>query len=217
MLTEKSWSPPAVSVWALPSFLLESSVLLSEQPEQSEFLANPLRYQTVDVAWWDREAVVLARMSGAVTVLVTQDLTNLLGDSLKGVPRLSHRLEKGFFGLECDLSIRGRRPSSFNDSAGEDPDVDLEDSDGEEEGLASYLAMGKTGASALAFYVTHSETFAPPKKKAKIVRKTFRLMALVSTSPEELYARKIGAEEYGEAIMLAQHYGLDTDLVYERQ
>ena len=215
MLTEKSWSPPAVSVWALPSFLLESSVLLSEQPEQSEFLANPLRYQTVDVAWWDREAVVLARMSGAVTVLVTQDLTNLLGDSLKGVPRLSHRLEKGFFGLECDLSIRGRRPSSFDDSAGEDPDVELEDSD--REGLASYLAMGKTGASALAFYVTHSETFAPPKKKAKIVRKTFRLMALVSTSPEELYARKISAEEYGEAIMLAQHYGLDTDLVYERQ
>ena len=215
MLTEKSWSPPAVSVWALPSFLLESSVLLSEQPEQSEFLANPLRYQTVDVAWWDSEAVVLARMSGAVTVLVTQDLTNLLGDSLKGVPRLSHRLEKGFFGLECDLSIRGRRPSSFDDSAGEDPDVELEDSDGE--GLASFLAMGKRGASALAFYVTDSETFAPPKKKAKIVRRTFRLMALVSTSPRELYARKIGAEEYGEAIMLAQHYGLDTDLVYERQ
>ena len=215
MLTEKSWSPPAVSVWALPSFLLESSVLLSEQPEQSEFLANPLRYQTVDVAWWDREAVVLARMSGAVTVLVTQDLTNLLGDSLKGVPRLSHRLEKGFFGLECDLSIRGRRPSSFDDSAGEDPDVELEDSDGE--GLASFLAMGKRGASALAFYVTDSETFSPPKKKAKIVRRTFRLMALVSTSPRELYARKIGAEEYGEAIMLAQHYGLDTDLVYERQ
>ena len=81
MLTEKSWSPPAVSVWALPSFLLESSVLLSEQPEQSEFLANPLRYQTVDVAWWDREAVVLARMSGAVTVLVTQDLTNLSSET----------------------------------------------------------------------------------------------------------------------------------------
>jgi hypothetical protein len=227
----------AVSVWALPSFLLESSVLLSEQPSydecnpallqdprrkraKQEFLANPLRYQPVDLAWWDREAVVLARMSGAVTVLATQDLTNLLGDSpefLEGVPRLSHRLEKGFFGLECDLSIRGRRPSSFDDSAGEDPDVELEDSDGEEEGLASYLAMGKRGASALAFYVTDSETFAPPKKKAKIVRKTFRLMALVSTSPEELYARKIGAEEYGEAIMLAQHYGLDTDLVYERQ
>ena len=77
--------------------------------------------------------------------------------------------------------------------------------------------MGKRGASAVAFYVTDSEAFAPPKKKAKIVRKTFRLMGLVATSPEELYSRKIAAEEYGEAILLAQHYGLDTDLVYERQ
>ena len=84
-------------------------------------------------------------------------------------------------------------------------------------GLASWLAMGKRGASAVAFYVTDSEAFAPPKKKAKIVRKTFRLMGLVATSPEELYSRKIAAEEYGEAILLAQHYGLDTDLVYERQ
>ena len=47
MLTEKSWSPPAVSVWALPSFLLESSVLLSEQPSYDEcnpaLLQDPLR------------------------------------------------------------------------------------------------------------------------------------------------------------------------------
>ena len=77
--------------------------------------------------------------------------------------------------------------------------------------------MGKRSASAVAYYITDSETFAPPKKKAKIVRKTFRLMGLVATSPEELYSRKIAAEEYGEAILLAQHYGLDTDLVYERQ
>ena len=85
------------------------------------------------------------------------------------------------------------------------------------QGLASWLAMGKRSASAVAYYITDSEAFAPPKKKAKIVRKTFRLMGLVSTSPEELYSRKIAAEEYGEAILLAQHYGLDTDLVYERQ
>ena len=28
----------------------------------------------------------------------------------------------------------------------------------------------------------------------------------MSTTPEELYTRKIAAEEYGEAILLAQHY-----------
>jgi hypothetical protein len=188
---------------------------------KAEFLANPLRYQPVALAWWSREAVVLARMSGALTVLGTQSLSNLLGDSpefLEGVPRISHCLEKGFFGLECDMSVRGRRPSVLDRSAGEDPDVELEDSEGEEEeGLASWLATGKRGASALAFYITDSEAFAPPKKKARVVRKTYRLMGLVSTSPEELYGRKIAAEEYGEAIMLAQHYGLDADLVYERQ
>ena len=43
------------------------------------------------------------------------------------------------------------------------------------------------------------------------------MLSLVSSSPEELYNRKILLEEYGEAIMLAQHYGLDTDSVYRRQ
>ena len=39
----------------------------------------------------------------------------------------------------------------------------------------------------------------------------------MSTSPEEIFTRKILLEEYGEAIMLAQHYGLDSDPVYRRQ
>ena len=88
------------------------------------------------LSWWNKEAVVLARLSGALTVLGIQELSNLLGHSpefLEGVPRISHCLEKGFFGLECETSIKGRRPSSFDDSAGEDPDVELEESDGEEE------------------------------------------------------------------------------------
>ena len=41
---------------------------------------------------------------------------------------------------------------------------------------------------------------------APTIWQTYRLIALVSTTPEELYSRKIAAEEYGEAIMLAQHY-----------
>jgi len=162
--------------------------------------------------------VVLARVSGALTVLGVQDLTNMLGDSpefLEGVPRISQCFQKGFFGLECDSVVRGRRPSCREESAGEDPDVELEvESDDDDD---NWLSLGKRSAAAVAYYVTDSERFAPPKKKAKIVRRTYRLLALVSTSPEELYNRKILLEEYGEAIMLAQHYGLDTDSVYSRQ
>ena len=60
----------------------------------------------------------------------------------------------------------------------------MEESEGEEEGLACWLAQGKRGAAAVAYYLTDSETFAPPKKKARIVRRTYRLMGLVSTSPQ---------------------------------
>ena len=42
-------------------------------------------------------------------------------------------------------------------------------------------------------------------------------MALQSTSPDDLYRKKIDDAEYGEAVMLARHYGLDCDPVYERQ
>ena len=52
------------------------------------------------------ESVVLARFSGALTVLGVQDLTNMLGDSvefLEGVPRISRWFQKGFFGMEYDL------------------------------------------------------------------------------------------------------------------
>jgi hypothetical protein len=37
-----------------------------------------------------------------------------------------------------------------------------------------------------------------------------RLLSLTSTTPEELYSRKIEMEEYGEALILAQHYNLVT-------
>uniref|UniRef100_A0A674GM37 NBAS subunit of NRZ tethering complex n=1 Tax=Taeniopygia guttata TaxID=59729 RepID=A0A674GM37_TAEGU len=61
------------------------------------------------------------------------------------------------------------------------------------------------------------ERFAPPRKRPRTITKNFRLVSLRSTTPEELYQRKIDNEEYGEALSLAQTYGLDSDLVYQRQ
>ena len=66
-----------------------TQVLLAEQPQydecnpgllqaphrrraKAEFLSNPLRYHPVGLAWWSRDALVLARCSGALTVLGTQ-------------------------------------------------------------------------------------------------------------------------------------------------
>ena len=225
-----------LSVWRLPSLVLESSSRLEEQPQydevnpvllqssskrkaKAEFLANPVRYHPMGVAWWTSDSLVVSRVSGAVSVLKVSNLTNLLGDSpefLEGVPRISQCFQKGFFALECEFVVRGRRPSTREETAGEDPDeeLEMETDDEDDEG---WVGLGKRSAAALAYFITDSERFAPPKKKSKVVRRTYRMLALVSTTPEELYNRKILLEEYGEAIMLAGHYGLDTDSVYRRQ
>ena len=81
----------------------------------------------------------------------------------------------------------------------------------------SLLVKGKRVATSWAYTITESERFAPPRKKPKLSYHNYKLLALLSTTPEELYNRKIEMEEYGEALILAQHYNLDSDHVYERQ
>ena len=44
----------------------------------------------------------------------------------RGVTRISQCFQKGFFGLECDSVVRGRRPGCWDVSSGEDHDAELE-------------------------------------------------------------------------------------------
>ena len=175
----------AISVWVLPGFILVSLTKLSEQPGfdemnpqllqvqnkkklKAEFLANPFRFHPVDISWWNEESLIISRISGALSVLRMEDLDNLLGDApefLDGVPRISQSFEKGFFALECESAVKGRRPSTIDDSAGEDPDVELDVDSDDEDG--SWISLGKRSASDVAYFMTDNERFAPPKKKSK--------------------------------------------------
>lgn len=49
------------------------------------------------------------------------------------------------------------------------------------------------------------------------MQRKFSLLHFKSTTPEELFERKLKLEEYGEALQLARSYKLDTDLVYQKQ
>lgn len=48
-------------------------------------------------------------------------------------------------------------------------------------------------------------------------RTSFKVLYFQSSSPQELFLRKISEGDFGEAIILARHYQLDTDLVYLEQ
>ncbi|XP_062324090.1 NBAS subunit of NRZ tethering complex [Osmerus eperlanus] len=182
-------------------------------------------YSLVDVSWWSESVLILARCSGALTVSSSRSLANLLGKSCEWFepsPRVTSAHDGGFLSLECEVrhaQKRGRLESGLGgaggaaDEDGEDGGGGDSDSDDESSARARYFGYVKQGL----YYVTEMERFAPPRKRPRTVFKNYRLVSLRSTTPEELYQRKIDSEEYGEALALAQAYWLDSDLVYQRQ
>ncbi|XP_066453161.1 NBAS subunit of NRZ tethering complex [Eleutherodactylus coqui] len=219
-----------LSIWEIPSLRLQGAWPQSDQPECDEI--NPdwrssvekrkkmkdkeSYYPLIDVNWWADNAVILARCSGSLTVSSVKTLKNLLGKSCEWFepsPQVTAAHDGGFLSLECEVKFASKR-SRLDTRSGEDEYGD-QDSDFDDEMSAKdrYLSYIKQGL----YYATEMERFAPPRKRPRTIMKTYRLVSLRSTTPEELYQRKIDHEEYGEALSLAQAYGLDTDLVYQRQ
>ncbi|KAM9497126.1 NBAS subunit of NRZ tethering complex isoform 1-T1 [Clarias gariepinus] len=220
-----------LSVWDVPSLKQRSSWKQEEQPgyeeinpewktslEKRKKIRDKEQYQSLmDVGWWSDQALILARCSGALTVSSVRALTNLLGKSCEWFepsPRVTSAHDGGFLSLECEIKLAPKRSRLESSASGEDDDAE-EDSDSDEEpsAKARYFGYVKRGL----YYVTEMERFAPPRKRPRTVHKNYRLLSLRSTTPEELYQRKIDNEEYGEALSLARVYGLDSDLVYQRQ
>ncbi|XP_069188396.1 NBAS subunit of NRZ tethering complex-like isoform X2 [Procambarus clarkii] len=223
----------SLSIWELPSLrkqkfwpLLLQPHYDAVNPSSSEYIpcqkhrliqyTGPLKNHPADLSWWSDAAVILARYSGAVTVSSVNSLRNLLGESpefLEGVPQISEAYDRGFLGLEVESRVNSKRLlTTSNEGSDEEEYVDSD----EEEELSLIQRSSRLAKNAL-YWVTDAERFRPPSKRSKIVQRTFRLLCLKSTTPEELFARKIENEEYGEALALANSYSLDCDRVYQQQ
>ncbi|XP_030897016.1 neuroblastoma-amplified sequence [Leptonychotes weddellii] len=219
-----------LSIWAIPSLKQQGEWNQNEQPGYDELnpdwrLSIEKRkkikdkesfYPLIDVNWWAANAVTLARCSGALTVSSVKTLKNLLGKSCEWFepsPQVTATHDGGFLSLECEIKLTPKR--SRLETRGGDEEEGEEDSDSDQEvsAKARYFGYIKQGL----YLVTEMERFAPPRKRPRAITKNYRLVSLRSTTPEELYQRKIESEEYEEALSLAQTYGLDTDLVYQRQ
>ncbi|KAL1783081.1 neuroblastoma-amplified sequence isoform X1 [Sigmodon hispidus] len=173
-------------------------------------------YPLIDVNWWADGAVTLARCSGALTVSSAKTLKNLLGKSCEWFepsPQVTATHDGGFLSLECEIKLAPKRSRVEMRAGEEDEGEEDSDSDHDLSAKARYFGYIKQGL----YLVTEMERFAPPRKRPRTITKNYRLVSLRSTTPEELYQRKIESEEYEEALSLAHTYGLDTDLVYQRQ
>ncbi|CAO2605021.1 NBAS subunit of NRZ tethering complex [Lemmus lemmus] len=114
---------------------------------------------------------------------------------------------------QCEIKLAPKRSRVEMRAGEEDEGEEDSDFDHDMSAKARYFGYIKQGL----YLVTEMERFAPPRKRPRAITKNYRLVSLRSTTPEELYQRKIESEEYEEALSLAHTYGLDTDLVYQRQ
>ncbi|KAL6266607.1 hypothetical protein P5V15_003452 [Pogonomyrmex californicus] len=222
----------SVSLWGLPNLILQKKWKLCEQPEYN--VPNPLgitkskkfppgftEFHPIDIGWWSDQAIIIARYSGSTSVCSTWNLKNLLGISpefLAGQPQICELgLEKGFLCLDCEIFItskkRNREP---NDGHLSEASSESERDDDELEPVTLLNYTTNLVQSTL-YSITDIERFQPKRKKSKVLHRTYRILGLKSTTPEELYSRKIDIEEYEEALALANTYNLDTDLVYQTQ
>uniref|UniRef100_A0A8C3XXK9 NBAS subunit of NRZ tethering complex n=1 Tax=Catharus ustulatus TaxID=91951 RepID=A0A8C3XXK9_CATUS len=219
-----------LTIWSIPSLRQQGEWDQTAQPGYDELnpdwrLSSEKRkkikdkesyYPLIDVNWWADNSVILARCSGALTVSSVKTLRNLLGKAcewFESSPQVTSAHDGGFLSLECEMKLVPKRLRLESRPGDEDEGEDDSDSDDETSAKDRYFSYLKQGL----YFVTEMERFAPPRKRPRTITKNFRLVSLRSTTPEELYQRKIDNEEYGEALSLAQTYGLDSDLVYQRQ
>ncbi|XP_075215601.1 NBAS subunit of NRZ tethering complex-like isoform X2 [Lycorma delicatula] len=228
-----------ISVWTVPGLKLYKMWSMEEQadsrahnPSDKKYYKDPNLEDAypIDLSWWPDEKLIIARKNGAVSVCELNELHNLLGDNpefLCGEPALSTVCtDRGFLALECDTQLLSskRKPqyaSQQQELEENQPllsqQISQNDQDSNDEEEMSILSRGAELVQLMVYFFTDIEQFRPKKKRPKIVQRIYRLLGLKSTTPEELFTRRIDSEEYGEALALAYTYGLDTDRVYQRQ
>ncbi|XP_013176850.1 PREDICTED: neuroblastoma-amplified sequence-like [Papilio xuthus] len=220
-----------VSVWRLPLLRLLHRWPLARQP--AHHLRSPLQphhpphtthtparikhndpalFHPADVNWWTNEEIILSRFSGAVSVCGIEDMENILGkqpEFFQGTPQVTRAHEGAFMVLECESNVLPANKSTSDET--------MEVVKVEEDVDDSMLELTKELFKTVLFAITDMETFQPKPKKITVVSRVYRLLGVKSTTPTELFSRKIESGNYSEALSLAEQFGLDSDLVYQQQ
>ena len=131
----------SISVWRLPGLHQLTLWPLVEQPchddmnpslmqnprlkkRKKQFLNQPFKWHALDVKWWDEQSLVIARLSGGVTIVPLNNLDkNMLGESAEffaGTSHLSKCFGKGFFVLEREITDRRQKSRSEHDHDDDD-------------------------------------------------------------------------------------------------
>ena len=189
-----------------------------KQPESS-----PINDSVCDLQIWEDEQLVFVKFSGLMDIQDVSEMRSSLGkcETFASPAQLTpiFKIEndhRAFIGIEMERKKVSRIKRNFKFSESSDQHDDDDDSS-DDEAYETLRQRSSRYWNRGLYFLTESDTFQPPKKKAKLITKVYRIFSFRSTTPEALFKIKLQNEEYGEALILAKRFNLDSDLVYMRQ
>ena len=157
------------------------------------------------LTWWNENHLVISRVSGSVGIhMIDSDLAPVTEPEwLQPFPLITEAKEGSILGLDCNMKRIG------ND---ERDDFFLEPKES-----SSQSSSFTSGLKQILFYLTEIERFRPEDLPVEQIQRDFQFFRIEKTTPQRMYLRMIDAQDYGNALHIAQTYDLDTDLVYQRR
>jgi WD40 repeat protein len=181
--------------------------------------------KVVSIGWWSDNALILGYQYGSMIIARLPDMDNILGESpesFKSCREITSQCDNRFLVIEHEVkSVKARMINDgFVRYSREQEEGDMEDDESEE--VESQLSRLISALANSLHYVTdtllwHFENDSS-ESRGKIVtvsRKTYRLNRISKISPLELLNRKISALDYDDALVIAETYNLDTDVIYQ--
>ena len=175
-----------------------------------------------DLQIWDDDRLVFAKYSGLMDIQDVKEMKSVIGKSemfsspahFSPVFRIEND-HQAFIGIEMERKVsRAKQNFKISESSADHHD---DDDSSDDEAYQTLRQRSSRYVSKGLYFLTESDKFQPPKKKPKLVTKIYRIFSFRSTTPEALFKIKLQNEEYGEALILAKQFDLDSDLVHMRQ
>ncbi|CAG8534033.1 7359_t:CDS:2 [Diversispora eburnea] len=178
----------------------------------------------LSIGWWSDNALVFGYQSGSVIIARLPDMVNILGDSpevFKSCLEIVNQYNC-FLVIEHEVKLIRARVHGDNiisysraQEEGETEDDGFEESQLPLSRLISAITNSLHYVTDTFLWHFESDLSNVRGRFVTISKRTFRLNRISKISPEDLLCRKIDALEYDDALLIAETYDLNTDIIYK--
>ncbi|CAG8485907.1 15887_t:CDS:2 [Acaulospora colombiana] len=229
VVIDQSWNQPRLNYFARGKKYKELTFeefrdkILEIENEGSDVSGTPglENGKVVSVGWWSDDALVLGYQSGSVIIASLPGMVNILGDSLetfKSCREIAIQYNTRFLVIEHEVKtirarVHGDNVISYS-RAQEEGEVDDEFESKTNKFIAA-IANSLHYVTDTLLWHFENDSSTVRGRFITIPKRTFRLNRISKILPKDLLHRKIDALEYDDALLIAETYRLDTDVIYQ--